>query len=549
MKNTNALQIAVIFCVIIIIGLIVGLVVVNQGSAEREAARTTAESNANKAQQEMQAAKAEALQLRTQIGHKDDLDMTEIEKMFDADMNRATKTDDNPTRNYRDALRKLQSELASKNEELARAVEENQRIEAELLSRTAQYEEVKASIEASRDQALNDFLAEKEALDKVSEQERQAVAQQTQAKEQIQADAEAKIKAAQNQTEAALRMEQKVTSINKGLTNMLSDLRREVFDQPDGKILSVNQQDGTVIVNVGKGDGLRTRMTFSVYRPTITGISFGADHEESDANICDVCKRVAAHTATKASIEIIELMADPHKARARVLDDMLTDPIVPGDVIHTPIWKPGQIQRFALAAGMRVPGLGRRDGRSATASDLDRIVQLIKDNGGIVDAYISEGDEDHQRGDIVGQITQDTTFVVLGSVTDEDNQDQATMTAQKQMLDEAETLAVKQISLSQLLSMMGWKNVTPIRGFGNSLMDTDVEMKAEWRPISTGLVTPLYKPQNMEARLSPEDYPQPRSTGTTSSLYQGKAISGRSTGTVSDLFRPRQPGVTSSGEN
>ncbi len=547
MKNTNALQIAVIFCVIIIIGLIIGLVVVNQGNDERKAAQKSAEDKAKSAQQEMQTAKQEALQLRTMIGHKDDIDLQSMEQQFETDMNRALKVSDSPTKNYRNAIANLQSLLVKKNEELVKFTTENTELKAELGSLHNQYEEVKKKIGESRDKALADFLSEKDALAKTTEQHREAVVVQTQEKEQVRADAEKQVKAFQTQAEEAVLKERKSNLVNKGLTDQLSDLKREIFDQPDGKILSVNQQDGTVVVNVGKGDGLRTRMTFSVYRPTITGLSFGADHEENETNICDICKRSKANTATKASIEIIELLADPHKARARILDDMLTDPIVPGDVIHTPIWKPGQIQRFALGAGMRVQGLGRRDGRSTTGSDLDRIMQLIKDNGGNVDAYISEGDEEHQKGDIVGKITQDTTFIVLGSVTDEDNQDQAIMKAQAEMLEEADSMAVKRISLGQLLSMMGWKNVTPIRGFGNSLIESDLEMKTEWRPNSTGGVTSLYKKHNVDARLSPADYPQPRSTGTTSSLYQGNATSARSTGTVSDLFRPRQAGATPSG--
>lgn len=550
MKNTNALQIAVILCVIIIIGLIVGLVMMNQGRDERAAELKNAKDRASEAQTAMTSARQEALQLKTLIGHKDDTDLQAIEQQFETDMNRYMKSSDTPTRNYRDGLRKLQDEVVKKNEALTQFAAQNQQLEAELGSLHAQYDEVKKQIAEARNKDAADFQAEKAELAKTTDAQRQLAQVQTREKEQAISDAERQVKTYQTEKEAAQLQANKTAMINKGLTETMTIMKRDIFEQVDGKILSVNQRDGTVVVNVGKGDGLRPRMTFSVYRPSITGISFGSDHEDSEANICDVCKRTRANAAAKASIEIIELLADPHKARARILDDMLTDPIVPGDGIFTPVWKPGQVQRFALGAGMRVHGMGRRDGRTTTGTDLDRIIQLIKDNGGQVDAYISEGDDDHKRGEIVGEITQNTTFLVTSDLTDDDNiNDQAIMESQAAMEKDADAMAIKRITLSQLLSMMGWKNVTPIRGFGSALVDSDLEMKPEWRAPSTGGVSSLYRNHNYDARVSPDDHPRASSTGTVSNLYLDTPVSGKSTGTVSDLFRTRQPGAERSGSS
>ena len=85
---------------------------------------------------------------------------------------------------------------------------------------------------------------------------------------------------------------------------------------PDGEIIHVNQKSGSVWINVGQADGLRRQVTFSVV---------GAD------------KSVGKYQPTKGRIEVVELLG-PHFAECRILDDKITDPLVPGDKIFTPFW-------------------------------------------------------------------------------------------------------------------------------------------------------------------------------------------------------------------
>jgi len=320
----------------------------------------------------------------------------------------------------------------------------------------------------------------------------------------------------------------------------LHDLTRVTFDRPHGAIESVNQQSKTVTINLGHADGLATRMTFTVYPPTITGISFASADSEDDANLCEVCRRERTLNASKASIEVVKILGE-HKAQARILDDILTNPIVAGDVIYTPIWRPGQVQRFALAAGMRIPGVGQRDG-SSLQSDLETIKNLILLNRGEVDAYISEGNDGHKRGELVGEITNGTTFIVLGDLNDDDNQDQDMMETQAKMRKAAEQYAVKVIGLKELLTKMGWKNVTPVKGFGALATESDLRIVPRGGvPTAPGTVSPIYTPRNDEALVSNQDRKAPTSSGTVSGMYgQGKTPVS-SPGTVGDLFRQRQP--------
>jgi hypothetical protein len=364
-------------------------------------------------------------------------------------------------------------------------------------------------------------------------------------KNEDEANAQEQIKTATTKAENAEKAAEESQSKNNELVNMIEDLRRTNFERPDGKIISVSQQSGLVFVNLGSEDGLMTRTTFSVYSPSITGISFGNNDPEREAVICEVCKRERTLNASKASIEITRILG-PHKAEGRILDDILTDPIMAGDVIYTPIWKPGQKQRFALASGMRISGIGRRDS-TPQQSDLNEVIRLIRANGGEIDSYISDGNEEHPRGEIVGEITRDTTFIVLGDLSNEDNQDQTMMESQAQMLKTAEQYAVKKINLRELLSRMGWKNVTPVRGFGNTAIESDLAIvpTGEYR-TSTGIVSPIYQKHNDAARLSVTDRTSRPSTGIVSGLYSNVPPV-RSTGQTSELFKPRKP-VTSQNE-
>ena len=81
-------------------------------------------------------------------------------------------------------------------------------------------------------------------------------------------------------------------------------------------------------------------------------------------------------------------LPDSHMAEARIVEDKYGDPIITGDVIYTPVWRPGQQRHFALAGIMDINGDNK--------SELDLVRRLITMNGGVVDA-IAEGDMKSER--------------------------------------------------------------------------------------------------------------------------------------------------------
>ena len=67
-------------------------------------------------------------------------------------------------------------------------------------------------------------------------------------------------------------------------------------------------------------------------------------------------------------------------SEARILEDTPSNPIIGGDVIHTPAWSPGQRVHFALAMKMDI----NKDG----IDDYEMVKNIIQMNGGVIDAEL-----------------------------------------------------------------------------------------------------------------------------------------------------------------
>jgi hypothetical protein len=191
------------------------------------------------------------------------------------------------------------------------------------------------------------------------------------------------------------------------------------FEVADGRISWVNQ-NGTVWINLGTGDSLRRQVTFSV---------FDADQHD------------AAKAAKKGSIEVTRLL-DEHMAEARITKDDPTNPILTGDNIYSQVWHRGKQLHFALTGMIDIDGDGQ--------SDMQLARDLIKLNGGIVDAYLKDD------GKMEGEITANTRYLVLGDVPDSALKS-AMVDGYHKMSKEAASLGVQTITLAQFVDQMGYK--------------------------------------------------------------------------------------------
>jgi hypothetical protein len=207
-------------------------------------------------------------------------------------------------------------------------------------------------------------------------------------------------------------------------------------------------------------------MTFSVYPADISDLSKGA---------------------RKGSIEVVQLLGD-HMAEARITDDTITDPLMPGDKIDTALWNPGQQLHFALAGLMDIDGDGH--------SDLELVKNLITMHNGVVDCY-----EDEQgRTPGLDKMSINTRFLVQGSEGKSDTSLAAIAAGQTKMIDEGKKLGIQKISLQDLLQRMGYKSPVSTKATGEAAPNRNLSKPAEPRTKNSD----LFKPRQPASKPSDE---------------------------------------------
>ena len=189
-------------------------------------------------------------------------------------------------------------------------------------------------------------------------------------------------------------------------------------------------------IDLGSADGLDRQVTFSVYSGDATNL---------------------AKAAKKASIEVTRVTGE-HMAMARVLEEeKVTDPIVSGDKIFTPLWSPGEQKHFALVGSLDLDGNGK--------DDHEAIKNLITLHHGVVDCDVNE------KGKRSGDISVNTNYLVCGERPTDKGQPEL-LAAYIHITTEAERLGVRMISLADLKEQMGYRNPAPVNRFGPALPPT-----------------------------------------------------------------------------
>lgn len=222
-----------------------------------------------------------------------------------------------------------------------------------------------------------------------------------------------------------------LTAINTRLYEELNTVRKVSFEKEDGQLTWVDHRSRLVWINLGEADKLRKGTTFSVYSKGHHGVGRGAE---------DI----------KGSIEVTRVLG-PHQAEARVTDEIITQPMAPGDPIYTPIWSPGRTEAFTL--------IGFIDLDKDKQSDRELLHEIIAATGASVDNEVDD------QGNRTGTgVSVNTKFVVVGELPDpttaRHNEKEAAEAILKHYSDiqkEARLQAVRMISLNDFLSHLGYK--------------------------------------------------------------------------------------------
>lgn len=466
-RENQGLQIALIILVILVImlGVTTFMFFKQAEEAEKERVAATEAASADKTAAGNLLTVANRLKEMVGVAATDELGT--IDQEFNNDMTSYATAYGETEHNYRKMLKhlwddkeKTQSSMEQATQSLKQANARSGSIEAEKQKQIDQYKKAADSAASSLAEARTGFTR---SLQNVQKQNTDLQAKLGQA----QKDAVAAVDEVQMRLMNLQEQFETNSDILKQRNEEVRLILKPTFERGDGKIRWVNQRNATVWIDLGQADALRRQITFSVY-PADT----------NDVN----------RAGKKAEIEITELLGE-HLAEARIISDDVSNPILPGDVIHTPVWAPAERLHFALTDGIDIDGNGK--------SDLETVRNLISQNGAVVDAWIEEDGTRH------GTLNTKTRFVVVGNEQDATT-DPRLLEERTRILKEADGLGIATMALPELLRQMGWKNQTPVVRYGRDANPADFRAKPpEGIPkVSSGTVSPLFQPREPPGRAT-----------------------------------------------
>ena len=209
------------------------------------------------------------------------------------------------------------------------------------------------------------------------------------------------------------------------------------FDQPKGKIISLDRGGEIAYVNIGSAQHVRPQqnLTFSVFSPGLPG------HPNKDY---------------KGSIEIIDVIsAQVSKAKIIQVASPNANPLMVGDVLINPVWNPLQAEHVAIA--------GRIDLTGDRRNNVDEFMANLQRMGVVVDAYLDEKDNS-----IKGPgMTLNTTYLIIGDTPevsgeviggDKRNDFKIAIGVKiTDMVNEAQKLGITRVPLRRFVELIGYK--------------------------------------------------------------------------------------------
>ncbi|MEX2118436.1 MAG: hypothetical protein WD847_02405 [Pirellulales bacterium] len=453
--ENQGLQIALIIFVMLTILLSVTTFMFFQQYQEADARSVSDQAAVAEATESLRATVAEVSDVKKMIGVPDTAKHPDVQATFAEDMKQFGATIPEDKRYYRQALEFVYTTLASTNEQLVEARTTIQNLkDSNQAFETAKQQQL-ATAEAAQKQA-EDALAAAQAsftdeLDKKNQLAADLQGKLAQKDQELAKAAEDSKKLIDDLTKNVEKLELLVDVAN----TKIKELDPTVpFEVADGEVRWVDQTSASVWINVGQADGLRRGITFSIV---------GGD------------QAVGGNQVRKASIEVTDILG-PHFARARIVEDALSDPIVQGDKIFTPLWQAGRGEQFAIAGLIDVDGDG--------VDDRDMIRDLIRMAGGTIDAEVDD------KGAQTGEMSLNTRYLIMGKEPADEALDGYTA-IQK----EAERLGVHQINVAKFLDHVGWKDQRQVLRFGRRGNAEQMTGPAPdgGRPVAPGDVSEIFK--------------------------------------------------------
>ncbi|MFN0019205.1 MAG: hypothetical protein ACKVP0_13160 [Pirellulaceae bacterium] len=393
-------------------------------------------------------------------GGGEDTDVNAWLAQYDKDMalygTAATETN----QNYIDLPGYLVSSISRKNQSVVRSGAETASETAAKIAQFAAEQQKREEAEAGQKKAEADYVAARnifaESQTTTTKASTDALAVYAAGTAKAKKDLENK-QAEFDAISGSLAKERNVKEQFASKVAELQSIQGVNIDNPDATIIWINQKQRLVWIDRGFDDGLGRQMSFAVYSQNTASLFKQVERMRKEGTGKEKVKKLES----KGRIEVVRVTG-PHEAECRILEDKASDPILPGDWIHSPAWSPGQRLHFALVGFMDIDG--------DQQSDRETIKHIITMNGGVIDTEIRD---DGVRDE--GKMTVNTRYVVTGDASEKGNlaiknldQYQKTRTA---FFNEMTQFAVEKISVQQLLDMMGWKPEEKTVGLGG-VMDS-----------------------------------------------------------------------------
>ncbi|MDD3588574.1 MAG: hypothetical protein PHQ75_15435, partial [Thermoguttaceae bacterium] len=359
MGRSHGLIITLIMFIIASLALGVTAYYMSKGYKEALVKMKTAEENAQKAKAALEKVKGDFDRIRVKVGYPL-LDGEKIVVGMTADIAAAAGRNVKPANTFTDALKVMGQSIASRNDQIAQLKKKNDDYRVLAESEIKKSRTQKSSYDDQRKKAEAAFVAQAEKDTKALKDKEADFQKQVKKVDRI--ELEAKKLNEQYRTEAVTaENEAAVTaSINASLSVKLDELKNADFTVPDGRVLFVDQVDRTVHLNIGKAEGLRILTVFGVF----------------PYNTLEQGRRVR-----KGTLEVTKILGD-HESLARIVSDSNNEPVIPGDLIYTSLWKAGQKTLYALTYNMDIDGDGK--------SDLEVLKNLIDASGAEVVLWVDE---------------------------------------------------------------------------------------------------------------------------------------------------------------
>ena len=397
------------------------------------------------------------------------------------------------------ALRDLRTQLDKQTVEMAQRQATIVGLQNEVLALKGQYDAVAKKHDDSRMQTEKDLTGEQQKFQESIVAKDRDLANVRQQLAAVQTEYASTREQMQNTLNTLRTNYDSLDAQNKKLSDDLKTSRGESFEVADGEIIRVDQVARTVWINLGEKDGIRKRTTFSIYPKNNTGIgrTSGAGGRAEDV---------------KGSVEVTRII-DAKLCEARILDDVSSKPISPGDLVYTPLWSAGRIEKFAFV------GMIDLDGDGSYLGDRERLHELVESTGAQISAEVNDS------GERIGpEIDEQTHFLVIGAIPEFTEEPEAKRKAElrqmseirKSMIDEARRHGVNVINLTQFLDFIGFipQRRLFVPGDSNKFtLDPGGRYSEGRTPSSSG---------NTSALFGTRRGANPVSSGNTSKVFGGR---------------------------